>query len=79
MRKVILALIILPFAFSCQNKKENETTQINISATVSQVMDSVITRLYAQVPVEKYDSIDEKFMLNFSSMLKKNRYWLLSI
>jgi hypothetical protein len=34
-------------------------------------MDSVITRLYAQVPKEKYDSIDEKFMLNFLSAEEK--------
>jgi len=35
------------------------------SMTVSQVMDDVITRLYADVAPQLYDSIDDAFILNF--------------
>ena len=30
-------------------------------------MDDVITRLYQEVPEERYDAIDEEFMLDFLS------------
>lgn len=71
MHKVILALFVLLFTFSCRNKEENETTHTNTPAAISQVMDSVITRIYARVPKEKYDSIDEKFILQFLSPEEK--------
>jgi len=35
------------------------------SVTVSDVMDEVITRLYREVPPEAYDTLSEKFALNF--------------
>lgn len=34
-------------------------------------MDEVITRLYSEVPAEKYASIDDDFMLNFLAMEEK--------
>lgn len=39
--------------------------------SVQAVMDSVITRLYAEVPPEKYDSIDDAFMLSFINDAEK--------
>src|SRR5687768_14617708 len=40
--------------------------------TVSSVMDAVIARVYEQVPAEKYDSIDDDFMLNFLTADEKH-------
>ena len=36
-----------------------------VPASVSAVMDGVISRLYQQVPPTEYDDIDQEFMLNF--------------
>jgi hypothetical protein len=58
--KCLPFLILLSIVFhSCQKPMAPE------SRSVASVMDSVITRLYATVPEEKYDSIDDKFMLGF--------------
>src|SRR5690606_15864702 len=46
--------------FSCTRAPQSGRT-----ATVSEVMDDVISRLYKQVPPERYGSIDDAFMLNF--------------
>ncbi|MCK5470368.1 MAG: fibronectin type III domain-containing protein, partial [Cyclobacteriaceae bacterium] len=42
---------------------DHQTAEENLS--VKNVMDDVITRLYKEVPPEKYNSIDDDFMLNF--------------
>lgn len=53
-------LIAVTALFSCQ-----QSSLQNDERTVRQVMDDVITRLYNQVPADRYDSIDETFMLGF--------------
>lgn len=61
--KIILSLITIAFFLSsCK-----ETASLRKDLSVQQVMDDVITRLYKEVPSEKYDSIDETFMLEFLS------------
>jgi acid phosphatase type 7 len=60
----IISLFVAVFILLSSCK---ETTPSNKEATVTQVMDDVITRLYAEVPPEKYDSIDDGFMLDFLS------------
>lgn len=40
-------------------------SRVPIEGSVSSVMDSVITRLYATVPAQDYGSIDDAYMLNF--------------
>lgn len=50
----------LIFFLSCQPSRPPAAER-----SVGQVMDDVITRLYQQVPPEKYDSIDDNFILNF--------------
>jgi acid phosphatase type 7 len=52
---------------SCQPAKPPASER-----TVGQVMDNVITRLYDKVPPEKYDSLDDGFILNFLSDEEKN-------
>lgn len=56
--------MILSAALFCTCKTKN-THPLTDSASVASVMDSVITRLYATVPTEKYDSIDDDFILQF--------------
>lgn len=51
---------LMLFLISCQPSKPPSA-----DLTISQVMDNVITRLYEQVPPEKYDSIDDRFLMNF--------------
>lgn len=56
----------LLFIISCKElPKENQ----NLS--VKNVMDEVITRLYKEVPPEKYNSIDDDYMLDFLSEQEK--------
>ena len=58
--KFCLFLLIVGL-FSCHPTD----SPVKEEGTIQQVMDSVITRLYERVPVEKYDSIDDRFMLEF--------------
>ncbi len=58
-----LALLLI----ACQPQKPHPS-----ESTVSQVMDSVITRLYKTVPPEKFDSIDDTFILDFLREDEKN-------
>ncbi len=67
MKIISAAIVVLIFLSSC---KETKPSQENL--TVQQVMDEVITRLYAQVPPEQYDSIDDAFMLDFLSNEEKD-------
>ena len=60
----IISLFVAVFILLSSCK---ETTTSNKEVTVTQVMDDVITRLYAEVPPEKYESIDDGFMLDFLS------------
>src|SRR6186713_566915 len=60
MKVISLFIAILILASSCQ-----KTTTTNKDLTVTKVMDDVITRLYEQVPPDKYDGIDDAFMLDF--------------
>lgn len=52
----LLILVIL----SCAPQASNRG-----SGTVAGVMDDVITRLYTEVPPQRYDSIDDAFILDF--------------
>src|SRR5690606_40591096 len=54
------AIALVLIIFSCTRAPQSGRT-----ATVSEVMDDVISRLYKQVPPERYGSIDDAFMLNF--------------
>ncbi|HTF20124.1 MAG TPA: metallophosphoesterase family protein [Chryseolinea sp.] len=60
---LITALSVVLFC-TCKTKDIPATTN---NASVASVMDSVITRLYATVPEEKFDSIDEAYLLQFLS------------
>ena len=59
MKLVSLLVVVLLLLSSCKE------TPLNKDLTVTRVMDDVITRLYEQVPPEKYDSIDDAFMFDF--------------
>ena len=65
----IISLIVAVFILLSSCK---ETTTSDKDLTVTRVMDDVITRLYEQVPPEKYDSIDDAFMLDFLSEEEKD-------
>lgn len=60
--RIFLIATTLLFIVSC-----SETAQKinNDPAAVKNTMDDVITRLYDQVPPEKYESIDDAFILDF--------------
>lgn len=60
MERVLLIALILAMLTCCTEKKHT-------NRTVANVMDSAITRLYAQIPPEKFNSIDDKFVLDFLS------------
>ena len=60
MKIISLFVAVLVALSSCK-----ESSPLNKDLTVTLVMDDVITRLYKQVPPEKYDSIDDAFMLDF--------------
>ncbi len=51
---------LLFLLWSCQSVVEKKQDQ-----SVGQVMDDVITRLYQNVPIEQYDSINDTFILKF--------------
>ena len=61
---------MLPYLSCCLPAKKQRTS--NKDLTVTNVMDEVITRLYEQVPPEKYDSIDDAFMLDFLTEEEKD-------
>ena len=68
MRKylVVSALLLI---FSCSETKKEESQK---NASVKEVMDTVITRLYENVAPKNYDSIDDTFMLNFLTDSEKS-------
>lgn len=55
-----MCLLWVPLLYAC-----GEKTDTVPALSVREVMDSVITRLYAQIPATQYDSIDDAFMLRF--------------
>ena len=61
---LIFAALFL--VISC-SKKQTKSEQ-----TVSSIMDSVITRLYVEIPPEKFNKIDESFMLEFLTREEKH-------
>lgn len=58
--KACMCLVFVALLYACGEKADTV-----VALSVSEVMDSVITRLYAQVPATQYDSIDDSFMLRF--------------
>ena len=66
MHTKLWAGVLVLFLFSCGRKDNSGGEQ-----TISQVMDDVITRLYENIPVEQYGSIDDDFMLSFLSDSEK--------
>src|SRR5262245_60645894 len=60
MKKLFLLVGVSILLFSC-----NEKTSTEQNMPVQQVMNDVISRVYSQVPPEKYDSIDDPFVLDF--------------
>src|SRR5688572_16505364 len=66
MKTVSLLVVVALLVSSCK-----ETAPLNKDLTVANVMDEVITRLYKQVPPEKYDSIDDAFVLDFLTAEEK--------
>jgi acid phosphatase type 7 len=65
MKIISLLVVVVLLLSSCKER-------LNKDLTVAKTMDEVITRLYAQVPPEKYDSIDDAFMLDFLTEEEKN-------
>jgi hypothetical protein len=65
--KGISFFIVMLVAFSCTSPQKAEQ-----NLTVKNVMDDVITRLYKEVPPEKYNSIDDEFMLHFLNKDEKS-------
>ena len=55
-------LLISVVLHSCTSQPDS-----NSDLSVKNVMDEVITRLYKEVPPERYNSIDDSFMLDFLS------------
>ena len=68
MRIKFCLFLLIVVLFSCHPTD----SPVKEQGTIQQVMDSVITRLYERVPVEKYDSIDDRFMLEFLRDEEKN-------
>ena len=60
MKRFYIVVVCAVLVYSC-----SQTEREPASGTVSSVMDNVITRLYKQVPPEKFDSIDDEFILKF--------------
>ncbi len=63
--RICIILLILGFVISCAPPKDT------YEKSVSSIMDNVITRLYGVVPVEKYDSIDDAFIIKFLTSEEK--------
>ena len=62
-----LLLLITTTLLSCTSQN-----QVQSDISVKQVMDDLITRLYKEVPEEKYNSIDEDFILDFLDEKEEN-------
>ena len=60
LNKLLSFLVILIGVISCTSSES-----INQEVSVKKVMDDVITRLYQEVPEEKYNAIDDGFILDF--------------
>ncbi len=65
-RKGYLIILSVVLFISCAGRQSSDH---NLS--VKSVMDEVITRLYKEVPPEKYNTIDDEFMLSFLSKEEK--------
>ncbi|HEX6225698.1 MAG TPA: metallophosphoesterase family protein [Chryseolinea sp.] len=64
--------ILLPLIAACALLVScDKMSPLRPDLTVTKVMDDVITRLYAEVPPEKYDSIDDTFILKFLTAEEK--------
>ncbi len=68
MRDFFIATTLF-FIVSCA---ETPKEIVHSPTAVKNTMDGVITRLYAQVPPDKYASIDDAFMLDFLTQEEKN-------
>ena len=66
LNRLLLFSFLLLF-ISCQ-----ESTKVEKNLSVKDVMDNVITRLYKEVPPEKYNTIDDDYMMNFLSEQEKS-------
>ncbi len=66
-RNGFLIVVSILLFISCSDP---QTVEQNLS--VKNVMDDVITRLYKEVPPEKYNSIDDEYMLNFLTEEEKS-------
>lgn len=60
MRQLLIPILIFFLVFSCTLQEKKRST-----ASVNEVMDKVITRLYREVPAEQYANIDDAFVSNF--------------
>lgn len=63
----LFSLTFFLLLISCKNNSKPID-----EASVKDVMDKAITRLYKEVPSENYNSINEEFMLNFFTEEEKN-------
>lgn len=63
-RSLILVAVLI--FFSCSPNKQDSTE------TIASVMDRVITRLYEEVPADKFNTIDDTFILQFLSSEEKH-------
>lgn len=68
-KNTVVNIAIVIFMVSCNKNTQQEKTSVN---TVKTVMDHAITRLYEQVPSDKYQTIDANFMLDFLSQEEKS-------
>lgn len=62
LKKVWSLILFTAFLFSCTSQQKSSS-----ELTVKNVMDDVITRLYQEVPADRYSSIDDDYMLDFLS------------
>src|SRR5688572_10356503 len=65
MKMVSLLVTVFILLSSCRE------APLDNDLTVTRVMDQVITRLYEHVPTNKYDSIDDDFMIDFLTAEEK--------
>jgi hypothetical protein len=62
LKKVWSLILFTAFLFSCTSQQKSSS-----ELTVKNVMDDVITRLYQEVPADRYSSIDDAYMLDMFS------------
>ncbi len=60
-------LLLISVSFSCGVKSHPDTRR-----SVKEVMDDVITRLYQEVPSDKYQTVDDDFIMDFLSNEEKH-------